>query len=119
MYVLARKGEFFAVPKGCTHCGIDKNRRRFQYEYAIRSHPDGLDDSNFVVDNLRPQHWFDGLGEFEESCELLARRAAETFASWCKHPHSVTVQITAFEQATVSYTFDCEKEQRRMFASEE
>lgn len=116
MYELARHGEFFAVPKGCTHCGLDKSRVRFKYWYCIRSHPDGLNSSGFVVDNLEPQRWFDGLGEFEESCELLARRAAEKFASWCLNPHSVTVTITAFEQATVSYTFDCSKERLRMTA---
>ncbi len=109
MFVIRRTGSFYALPKGCTHCGVDHRQRRFNYEYAICSYPDGLDQSGFVVDNQAPQIWFDELGEFSESCELLALRAAQVFAAWCKHPHSVMVRITGFQTATVEYTFYCDK----------
>ncbi len=108
MYTLSRRGEFFAVPKGCTHCGINSKQSRFGYEYQIVSKDNGLDEKGFVVDNLRMEQWFDELGEISESCELLACRAAKAFATFCRAPHVIKVRIQPFNGAWVEYEFECD-----------
>lgn len=109
MYTLRRSGSFYGTPLGCYHCGPDNSPREYQYQYAITVYNCSLDPSGFVLDNLKPQEWFDKLKDgFTESCELLARRAAYTFAEWCKKPYYVSVCIIGFGTAAVEFSFYCE-----------
>ncbi len=109
MYTLKRKGTFFAKPLGCCHCGPDHEPREYEYEYSITVYNRSLDPQGFILDNLKPQAWFDSLQDgFSESCELLARRAAYQFAVWCIKPYKITVCIVGFETAAAEFTFYCE-----------
>lgn len=110
MFTLRREGQFFGYPRGCCHCGPNHEPRWYQYKYEVSVYNRSLDKQGFVFDNQKPQEWFNAVARdgFEDSCELLARRAAYTFASWCRNPYRVSVCIVGFETAAAEYTFYCE-----------
>lgn len=110
MYTLRREGTFWGVPHGCCHCGPDHEPREYGYSYEITTYNRGIDSSGFILDNRVPQQWFDDHGRdgFEESCELLARKAAYAFCRMCRSPYSIRVCIVGFETARAEYFFYCQ-----------
>lgn len=109
MYTLKRTGKFIGTPLGNVHCGLTHDQKEYTYSYSITSYSRGLDKDGFVFDNMLPQQWFDSLVHgFHESCELLAKRAAYTFAAWCDKPYHISVCITGFESAEAEYEFYCD-----------
>lgn len=106
MYTLRRDGTFHGTPLGCCHCGPDNLPREYQYRYSITVYNCSLDSMGFVLDNQIPQQWFDSMGKgFTDSCELLAQRAAFTFARLCKKPYQVSVCIVGFETAAAEFSY--------------
>lgn len=106
MYTLRREGRFYGYPQGCCHCGPDHDPRWYDYKYAITVYNCSLDAQGFVLDNRAPQEWFDNHGQgFQDSCELLARRAAYSFARMCKKPYHVSVCVVGFETAAAEFSF--------------
>lgn len=76
-YTMVRHGDFYAIPLGSLHCGNIEAGKPHRFTYTVRCESNELDSSGFIVDQLRVHDYFENIGEFSESCELLASRLAD------------------------------------------
>lgn len=75
------RGAFTIAVTGAYHCGPNHDSPKdFEYEVTTHYGNDALDHDGFLQDNLlfiaSCKEYFNGLGETELSCELLARQTA-------------------------------------------
>ncbi len=104
MYIQRAQGKFTADVTGPFHCGLDKSPQTFTYKVEVRWPDSALDEHGFLLDNLEFQRFFDSIGHFTESCELLARRCEQELAGLCgtKGEH-VSVDIGVPGLADIEY----------------
>lgn len=78
-------GEFSVEVGGPWHCGPnDDSPKLLNYEVLVEYQDSALDEHGFLVDNLEFKRYFNSLGYTEDSCELMAKKAAEHF---CRVAH--------------------------------
>jgi hypothetical protein len=76
-YVIRRAGTFIAKPSGHFHCGTGVDTFRYEIKVTV----DGLDDSGFVVDQLKLNEICQTIDKsINESCELRANRITSAIA---------------------------------------
>ncbi len=105
MFVQHAKGDFWVHVNGDWHCGPDpSNPKRLKYDVRIEYPNEALDCHGFLIDNLEFTRYFDSITETSDSCELLAKNAADYFCQLCKHRETkVNVDITIPGLAGIQY----------------
>ncbi len=100
------KGIFTTEVGGQWHCGPDHTSpKQLLYEVTIQYPDSALDSHGFLVDNLAFQQYFDTIRYTEDSCEMLAKKAADWFCGLCQHKEArVDVDICVPGLADIDYT---------------
>ncbi len=104
MFTQTAQGKFTANVSDMFHCGLDHSPQTFTFRVQIHW-PDGaLDEHGFLLDNLAFQQYFDGIGSFTESCEMLAKHCEQELAKMCgaKGEH-ISVDIGVPGLADIQY----------------
>lgn len=80
MFIQHATGHFQVAVGGKWHCGPDNSSpKQLAYEIKIEYPDSALDSHGFLLDNLEFQKYFDSIQYTEDSCELMAWRAADHF----------------------------------------
>lgn len=100
-------GSFSVHVLGENHCGPDHNSpKSFPFSVCIEYPVEALDARGFLLDNLHFRSYFDGIGQTDLSCELLARKCADDlFRATGGRCIKVTVSIWGIpDHACISFT---------------
>lgn len=105
MFTQHARGMFKTEVGGKWHCGPDNTSpKQLVYEVTIQYPDNALDSHGFLIDNLAFQRYFDTIRYTEDSCEVLAKKAADFFAGVCHHEDSkVMVDVKVPGLADISY----------------
>jgi hypothetical protein len=105
MFVQHCKGKFTINVGGRWHCGPDHTSpKTLQYDVRVEYPDTALDEHGFLLDNTSFAEYFNRLSYTEDSCELLAKGAAEHFNEACGHKaRKIAVDISVPGLADVEY----------------
>lgn len=85
-------GNFSVEVGGQYHCGPDHiSPKQLVFEVRIEYPDNALDSHGFLVDNLEFHNYFNNLHYTEDSCELVAKKAADYFCG--KAPNAIRVHV--------------------------
>ncbi len=97
-------GNFSVEVGGQFHCGPDHTSPKILTFDVKIEYPDAaLDAHGFLIDNLEFHNYFSSLKYTEDSCELLAKRAADHFCEMAPMAFTVHVDICVPGLADIEY----------------
>lgn len=86
MFKQHAEGTFQVDVGGRFHCGPDHTSpKTLRYKVTVTAPDSCLNEHGFLCDNQCFQQYFDGIGYTEDSCELMAWRAADHFYKMVGH----------------------------------
>jgi hypothetical protein len=103
-YTIQRSGDFYAVPMGDVFCGEITRGEAHRFTYTVRCEGSNVDSRGFLMDQVDIRSMFDAIGEYTESCELLAKRMAEQILRASRQLDSVMCSISPAPNLEASFT---------------
>ncbi len=103
MFTQHAEGNFTLAVGGGYHCGEAQFQQDLHFNVVIH-YPDwALDAHGFLIDNLEFRRYFESIKFTEDSCELLAKKAADHFCDIAPHAIDVHVDIAVPGLADIEY----------------